>query len=314
MGGDISVDSEPGNGTTFTFTIEVEEGTESKRTYVQSNLVGIENKRILIVDDNATNLRIIRTQLEQWKLKTSSASSAMEALQILSHDQAFDLVITDMEMPEMNGVHLAKAIEERKLQIPVMLLSSVGDESKKKYPHLFVSILTKPVKQQYLWEVIFAELKNQKPGVVEVEKPANLLNESFAIDNPLEILIAEDNLINQKLIVRVLNKLGYQPKLASNGKEAIEMLGAATFEVVLMDVQMPEIDGLEATRLIRENLAYQPFIVAMTANAMAEDREECLKAGMDDYISKPVNLEQLVTSLRKIGQSKTPKEVTIDKL
>jgi len=309
MGGEISVESEPGHGTTFCFTVEVEEGAESKRTYVQNNLVGIEGRRVLVVDDNATNLRILNTQLEQWKLKTILARSASEALQILDQGQGFDLMITDMEMPGMNGVTLAREVKEKNLPLPIILLSSMGDESKKKYPDLFVAILTKPVKQQYLWEVVCKELRNQKSDFVEVEKPAKVLNENFAAENPLDILIAEDNLINQKLILKVLNKLGYSPQLANNGKEAIEMMQVAMYEVVLMDVQMPEMDGLEATRLIRRQMAYQPLIIAMTANATAEDRDECINAGMDYYISKPVNLEELVNLLKQVAQRRTEEKL-----
>ena len=299
MGGEITVESQAGEGTTFSFNVPVKQGEEVRRNYVQSSLAGIENKNALIVDDNLTNLRILKAQLEQWKIRSTSAVSAKEALQILASGVSFDLIVTDMEMPEMNGVDLALKIRELNYGVPVILLSSIGDETKKKYPELFAAILTKPVKQNSLWEVVHAVLKNQKTHLPQPEKSTNLLNEEFAAEHPLDIIIAEDNLVNQKLIVRVLNKLGYQPDLANNGRELVEILTLKRYQVVLMDIQMPEMDGLEATRFIRENFSDQPYIIAMTANAMTEDRENCLAAGMDDYISKPVKLNELVELLKK---------------
>ncbi|MFD2163608.1 two-component regulator propeller domain-containing protein [Paradesertivirga mongoliensis] len=300
MGGEIKVESKIGEGTAFTFSVQTEISSDSVVQYVNLGLVGCDGKRVLVVDDNNTNRKILKIQLEQWNLVPVMAESAIKALSILSKDSDFDLVITDMQMPDMDGVGLSTAIKERYSQLPVILLSSIGDESKKKYPQLFTAILTKPVKQQHLCKVIQMALKNQAQTNVPDQKPANLLSVDFAEHYPLDILIAEDNPINQRLIIRVLNKLGYEPDLANNGKEVIEMLSKHVYELIFMDIQMPEMDGLEATRCIRTDFEKQPVIVAMTANAMAEDREACREAGMDNYLSKPINLEELMVMLQKV--------------
>ena len=181
-------------------------------------------------------------------------------------------------------------------------MSSVGDETRAKYPHLFNAVLTKPIKQNQLFTLVQTELKEQAAGTIkeeEKEKKKSLLTEEFALANPLDILLVEDNLVNQKLAMRILNKLGYNPELANNGREAVEMIKSRNFQVVLMDVLMPEMDGLEATRYIRANFSHQPIIVAMTANALPEDRETCFQAGMNEYISKPINIETLVDILHQ---------------
>jgi CheY-like chemotaxis protein len=210
-----------------------------------------------------------------------------------------------MQMPVMDGAELSALIKETHKQLPIILLSSIGDETKKKYPELFEAILTKPVKQQHLGKVILTALQHQSQQIEPEYQPVNLLNQGFADMYPLNIMVAEDNLINQKMILKVLDKLGYQPQLATNGKEVIKMLDEQYYDLILIDVQMPEMDGLEATRYIRKNCTVQPVIVAMTANAMLEDREECLKAGMDDYISKPLKIESLITILKEMEKHKS---------
>jgi signal transduction histidine kinase/ligand-binding sensor domain-containing protein/CheY-like chemotaxis protein len=301
MGGSITVESEQGVGTTFSFTIKTSESQESIRQYVHFNTVGNEGKKILLVDDNTTNLTILKTQLEQWKLSPTLAISGEQALQILSYHEGFDLVITDMQMPDMDGVQLSQQIKIKQAHLPIVLLSSVGDESRKKYPDLFAAVLNKPVKQQQLYRVIQSAFRpDGMPVTVEAHPSRQVLSEGFAEKYPLRILIAEDNPVNQKLAVRVLNKLGYREiDIATNGKEAIEKLEQQFYEIILMDVQMPEMDGLEATRRIRAMAGERPVIIAMTANAMQGDREECIAAGMDDYIGKPIKLEMMVGMLEK---------------
>ena len=301
MGGGIHVESEFGKGTTFSFDILADVSAQEPQVVTHLDLAGCEGKKILVVDDNATNLRILKVQLEQWKLVPELASSAEQALGLLAGGRLYDLVITDMQMPEMDGVTLSTLIKKNHPKLPIILLSSVGDETRKKYPDLFASILTKPVKQQHLSRVIRKELSQVKETPVPVAPQKTVLDEGFALKYPFKILVAEDNLINQKLIVRVLNKLGYQPQLADNGRIAIEMLTKEFFEIILMDVQMPELDGLETTRRIRSDFERQPRIVAMTANAMVEDREACLNAGMDHYISKPIKLQELIDYLENVS-------------
>jgi len=300
MGGSIAVESQPGVGTSFSFIVKVLVSQQSIRQYVNINLLEHKGKNILVVDDNQTNLIILKNQLEQWKFSPVLASSGSQAIQVLAQQQKFDLVIADMQMPDMDGVQLAKLIKADHAFLPVILLSSIGDESKKKYPELFSAVLNKPIKQQQFSRVLQSVLRGETANITEEQKSNQVLSNDFAREHPLRILVAEDNLVNQKLTVRVLNKLGYQQiVIAQNGIEVIEKFNEQFYDIILMDVQMPEMDGLEATRLIRLKQYQQPVIISMTANAMQSDKEECMKAGMDDYISKPVKLETLVEVLEK---------------
>lgn len=298
MGGTISAESTPDKGTSFRFYINADISTQDLRIHVPCTMAGQEGKRVLVVDDNGTNRRILQVQLVQWKLIPILAASAKEALIILGQNN-FDLVISDMQMPEMDGVELAGLIKQMQPSLPIILLSSIGDETRDKYPHLFSAVLTKPVKQQNLCGVIQGALSVMT--IPQDQKPVqNLLDPGFAVAHPLQILVAEDNLINQKLILRILNKLGYHPNIAENGLEVLALLAENAFDLILMDIQMPEMDGLEATRIIRSNPGHQPIIIAMTANAMQEDKENCLAAGMNDYLSKPVKIELLLNALSNL--------------
>lgn len=300
MGGTIQVTSSSEKGTTFSFNISANASTDSVINYVHFNMDGLQGKRILIVDDNKTNRDVLKTQLLQWKFYPVQAQTGHEALNILA-EQSFDLVISDMQMPEMDGVGLAKCIKEKYQQLPVILLSSIGDEHRRQYEHLFSAILTKPVKQKVLLNAITAEFRKHGKTVMAVEAGDQKLSDAFAKQFPLKILIAEDNMVNQTIAIRTLKKLGYDPGLAENGLRVLEMIDQKHhYDIILMDVQMPEMDGLETTRIIRASRQqHQSVIIAMTANAMTGDKEMCLQAGMDDYISKPVRLEELIKVLEK---------------
>jgi len=300
MGGEIRAESEPGKGSSFIFSIKSKISAKEPLFLPSGIMTELYNKRVLIVDDNQTNLRILEIQLEQWKFVTQLASSAQEALYILTAPKngLFDLVITDMQMPDMDGVELATAIKSLKNPPPVIMLSSIGDETKKIYPDLFASILTKPVKQQRLIKSLQTLFASQKENIESDEQPVAILTEKFAEDYPLSILIAEDNIINQKLIARILLKLGYQINTANDGIQVLESLKKKYFNVILMDVQMPEMDGFEATQAIRDLPIKQPYIIAMTANAMSQDKDECLQIGMNDYIAKPMRLAEIMKILK----------------
>ncbi len=301
MGGEIGVTSEVNTGTTFYFNIKSRASNAVEKSEFSPDSIIIEGKRILVIDDNATNLSILRSQLEYWKLMPVVATSGKEALAILAVEPNFHLVLTDMQMPEMDGVMLAREIKRIHPLLPIILLSSIGDESRSKYPGLFSSVLTKPVKQEQLFKLIQAELKGTKGKVPESEeKKEGQLSDQFASEHPLNILLAEDNLINQKLATRVLNKLGYQLQIANNGKEALEMYKLYGADLILMDIQMPEMDGFEATYAIRNEFEVQPQIVAMTANAMPEDRDRCIDAGMNNYIAKPFKMDELIAILKTV--------------
>jgi signal transduction histidine kinase/ligand-binding sensor domain-containing protein/DNA-binding response OmpR family regulator len=299
MGGDIVVTSSPDVGTTFKFTIKCLVNQAKNASVQTTNRDAIKGKKVLVVDDNSTNRRILQLQLEQWQLAPIMAPDGIEAMRLLENGLAVDLVITDMQMPDMDGILLATAIRSRFKSLPIILLSSIGDDAQKNHPGLFTAVLTKPVKPLHLEKIIIEQFQPSGAGREQAYDAQHTLSKEFAVLKPLNILVAEDNLINQKMILKVLEKLGYQAALAVNGLEVIKMLDAHDYDLILMDVQMPEMDGLEATRQIRKHHKKQPVIIAMTANAMLEDREICIKAGMNDYISKPVKIDTLITMLRE---------------
>jgi CheY-like chemotaxis protein len=178
------------------------------------------------------------------------------------------------------------------------MLSSIGDETKKIHPDLFAIILTKPVKQQRLIKSLQLTFSSHEDNADSEDQQSAILTDSFSINYPLNILIAEDNMINQRLIARILHKLGYQINTANDGIQVLESLKKKDYNVILMDVQMPEMDGFEATQVIRQMSIEQPYIIAMTANAMSNDKDECLQIGMNDYIAKPMRLAEIIKILK----------------
>ncbi len=305
MGGAVEVKSEPGVGSTFSFTITTRAGVQADAP-TSVGMSAHAGKKVLIVDDNLTNRTILKNQLEYWRLEPVLAASGVEALDILSNDSHYDLILTDMQMPFMDGIHLSQTIRDRHPLIPIILLSSIGDELKKNNQQLFTAVMTKPIKQQIMYRHILSGLEHRGRTASDNGTPQPQARGRFAADFPLRILVAEDNEINQQVILYILQKLGYEPTIVANGQLALDAVIAAVaadtfnpFDIVLMDLQMPEMDGLEATRLIRStSLPHQPVIIALTANTMEGDEEECLRAGMDDYLGKPVKLEEVIGKLR----------------
>lgn len=301
MGGDIEVESEQNVGTSFTFTIQLKVGQPVQPPPQPILVSDHAGKRILLVDDNSTNLLILKTQLNQWQLDSTTASSGEEALALLAESPPFQLVITDLHMPGLNGIELARAIKNKQAQLPIILLSSVGEDVHKTSSGLFVNVLTKPIHQHQLYELVHRQLNllNHQPQQTALRPAQPSLSADFSRQHPLSILVAEDYPINQKLIFHLLSKLGYHPHLAQHGLEVLEMLQQHPYDVILMDVQMPEMNGLEATQSIRRQAGPQPIIIAMTANAMKEDEQACRSAGMDDYVTKPILLPILMKALRE---------------
>jgi CheY-like chemotaxis protein/signal transduction histidine kinase len=298
LGGTFGIESWVGEGTVAKFNIPVNTGLHTLRS--NPDMVGLEGKRVLVVEDNATLRNVLREEIAYWKLMPVIADSGAQALEILSHGTGIDLVLAEMQMPEMDGMALSREIRKQHPSLPIILMSTIGDESSKKHPEIFSSVVTKPIRHSILSQHILSALLNKgEVSTINTAPAKPKLTTDFSKKYPLRILIAEDNRMNQKLAMRILGKLGYDPDIAENGKEVLEEVSKRNYDLILMDVQMPEMDGLEATRMIRVCLENQPVIIAMTANAMQGDREECLKNGMDDYISKPVNLEELVILLEK---------------
>ena len=300
MGGTMWAESAgPGRGSTFHFTMrapvaDLPAGTRRDFIGVQPALQG---KHILVVDDNATNRRILALQMAKWGMRVEDTEDPSKALAMLAADR-FDLAIVDMHMPGMDGSALATAARAAGHTLPLVLFSSLG--RREDSDSVFAAALAKPLRQSQLFDCLATLLVHDAaPKVVHAAKPK--IDGTLAARHPLRILLAEDNVVNQKLALRLLQQMGYRADLASNGVEAIESLARQPYDVVLMDVQMPEMDGLEATRRItaRWPNGSRPRIIAMTANAMQGDRETCLAAGMDDYVVKPIRVDALVEALLK---------------
>lgn len=299
MGGEIKVSSEFGRGSTFSFSIRTTAVQESEKAQDTELHVDLRGKKVLIVDDNATNLRILAAQLEKWGLQSVAASSASDGLKLLDDGLMVDMVVTDMQMPEMDGLAFGRLLRQRSGKLPIALLSSIGDDTGIRNPGIFNEVLVKPVKHQHLHKSIARQLKRRGSKNTPSAAADSALSADLSERYPLSILVAEDNLVNQRLALLLLAKLGYQAQIANNGIEAVEMVQKLHYDLVFMDVSMPEMDGFQATRTIRNLPLRQPVIVAMTANAMAEDRDICLKAGMDDYIAKPIRVDLLIEVLVK---------------
>jgi signal transduction histidine kinase/DNA-binding response OmpR family regulator/tetratricopeptide (TPR) repeat protein len=311
MGGTMWVESEgaPGKGSTFRFSIVLRPAPEWEgRPQLQGKQPQLSGRRLLVVDDNLTNQRILALQAQSWGMLPRATSSPLEALEWLNGGEHFDLAILDLQMPEMDGIELADAIRKLEAEgqaarpMPLVLLTSLGGREAARSTEEFQTVLSKPVRQSALFEALMAVLSGQPQPASRPMDERPSLEPGMAARHPLRILLAEDNVVNQKLALRLLSQMGYRADLAANGLEVIQAVERQPYDLILMDVQMPEMDGLEATRHIcaRWPAEHRPRIIAMTANAMQGDRELCLAAGMDDYISKPVRIEQLVNALDQV--------------
>ena len=313
MGGTIGVDSEPGKGSTFWFTARFEK-QPSKGVHLQSR-AGLAGIRCLIVDDNKTNRTIVHHYITSWGLGNGSAENGPRALEVLRQavrdGSPYHLAIVDMQMPEMDGLELARRVKADPdlAGTRLILLTSMGNQHVALMEEAgFRAGLTKPIRQSQLFDCMAEVMADtlaiggEGEGKGKAGEPIgsaavapSARNGTGKRKKQLRILVAEDNTVNQKVAVRMLERLGYRADIAGNGMEALNAVSRIPYDIVLMDCQMPEMDGFEATCHIRtlDGAASHTTIVAMTANALEGDKEKCLAAGMDDYIAKPIRQAEL---------------------
>jgi CheY-like chemotaxis protein len=308
MNGEIGFESSPGKGSTFWFSLPLEkQSIQAPPPGVASTLEGF---RILVVDDNETNREIVHHQVLSWKMRNGSVDNGQKALEALEQAAAsgdpYHLALLDMQMPEMDGLSLARAIKATPsiAKTQLVMLTSLGylPEERRWREAGIAAYLIKPVKESRLFDTLVSVLR----GSTQPRRPAAARHIS---EDPsrrsVRVLVAEDNVVNQKVALRQLQKLGYSADAVANGLEVLQAIKHIPYDLVLMDCQMPELDGYETTRIIRAEEhrkgreARRLHIIAMTANALAGDREECLTAGMDDYISKPVRMEEIDAAISR---------------
>ena len=315
MGGKTWVESEAGKGAVFHFTILVQGAAATVPPAWQSGQPQFAGKRLLVVEDSATNQRILKHRAVQWGLTVEAASNYQEALAAVARAAPFDAALLDLQLPDSDGLTLADEI--RKLptgaHVPLLLLSSVrirGDDTRPLHAGI-CGIVHKPIRPAQLLDALCAAMGVQPQS----EKRAPLVSAfdgNLARRLPLQLLLADDNPINQKVGLSILRKLGYRADIANNGHEVLKALEQKPYDLVFLDVQMPEMDGLEAARQICRQWPREkrPRLVAMTGNALVGDREKCLAAGMDDYISKPIRINDLQLALERWGTGRTAKTGT----
>ncbi|MDY0020366.1 MAG: response regulator [Anaerolineae bacterium] len=316
LGGNMWVESTIGQGSTFHFTVRAQAAPTLVPAHLRQDQPRLRGKRLLIVDTNLTTCKVLTLQTETWGMLPVIATTGEEALGLLRKDPHFDLAIIEAQVGEIDGLTLARAIHKFPGfgALPLVLLTTLGVPVEELPDDLFMATLNKPIKAAQLYEAVTAALSQNGPRILQRKPtfPAPLeLDGQLGKELPLHILLAEDNVSNQDLALLILDRLGYRADLASSGVEVLEALKRQPYDVVLMDVQMPEMDGLEAARRIRQEFPAetQPRIIAMTANALEGDREICLEAGMNDYINKPIRVAEVVAALKRCAL-RTPLEET----
>ena len=299
MGGDLEVTSQVGRGSTFVFTAVLAETGDRRAAGSTPAGVSLTGKSALIVDDNATNRRVLGLLVKKWGMACTEAPTGRRALQLISDGHRFDVAVLDMHMPEMDGTQLALNVRTSPTasDLPLILLSSLHGHLPPEHRALFAATLSKPIRSRVLYETLQAIVAPATTVLAAIETAGGrrCTDAPGAASTPVRILLAEDNPINQRVAQAMLTKLGHRVDTVSNGLEAVEAVRRAAYDIVLMDVQMPQLDGLDATVRIRAETPpdRRPFIVAMTANVLAEDRAACAAAGMDAYLAKPVQIQEL---------------------
>lgn len=307
MGGRIWVESKENYGSSFHFTANFpidDKAVKDDLMEVKSELSG---KRLLIVDDNTNTCRILALQTQTWSMTTTTVSSPDEALQCLNNKgEQFDAALLDMHMPAMDGLDLAMIIRKSHTakNLPLILLSSLSQRSPEEKETMtqagITGILSKPIKQSRLLNILLDTFSNRSELFLKQnQNRKSPFDRKMAEGHPLKILLADDHPTNQQMGKMILARLGYQVDIVSNGREALDALETNTYDLILMDIEMPQMDGVEATIEIRRRWGNAgPRIIAVTANAMHGDRDRYIEAGMDDYVSKPIRIEALVVALK----------------
>ena len=314
MGGAITVRSEVGQGTEFAVDLPLKPAEQPPISVTNPPSASVVRGRTaMIVDDNATNLRVLDLHLRCFGMATIQANGAAEALRLLASAVQPDIVILDMQMPGISGVDLARQLraQPRGRAIPLILFSSLHVSrsvlSEMDGDDLFSACLMKPIKPSALLEAVESVLQPGQAMSGPAPAPGGApLSIRLADEIPLRILVVDDHPTNRKFCAAALRKLGFEPEMAASGQEAVDVARRTVLDVVLMDIEMPDMDGIEATARIR-NLGPKvgrPFMVALTANAIAGDREKYLAAGMDDYVSKPIEIGELIRALRAAAEAR----------
>ncbi len=307
MDGRIWVESEAGKGSTFYFTVKLRtSGIGKTKLYVRGQIPELKNSRVLIVDDNETNRHIFTLQFESWGMIPFTAKSGQEALAIIEEDEEpFDLAVIDMQMPTMDGLELGRAVKAMpfKGEVPMIMLTSLGKINKLP-TDVFDAQLSKPIKLAELFEEVLrviAEARSRRNNLAD-----HNIDKNLSVKLPMRILLAEDNVTNQDLVITLLSKMGYKIDAVENGRKVLEMMERKKYDIILMDIQMPVMNGMEATKAICEKYPEEerPSIIAITANAMPGDRERYLNAGMVDYLPKPIKFKDVQNVLIKWGKKK----------
>ncbi len=303
MGGRIWVESKNTEGSIFYFTLQVTI-SDAPKSLFEPKIELLQGQHILVVDDNTNNQRILNHLLHSWNCSTSTVGSGEKALAWLQHDNKCDVVIIDRYMPEMDGIQLAEAIHEipERQELPLIALTTIDEleNNLELTKQLFQASICKPIKQAHLLNMlnyVFTGVKNKRH--VKTTK----IDTSLAERLPLNILLAEDDIINQKISLLTLEKMGYSVDIANNGVEVLDALKERTYDIILMDLHMPQMDGLTASKLIVEKYPVRPKIIATTASAMYNVRKQCVEAGMDDYMTKPLQWRNLEAILEKWGNT-----------
>ncbi len=303
MGGEIWAESLEGHGSTFHFTMFVDVAAMPPRLPHRHPEQPMLAKRVaLVLDDNRRSREIVQDQLGYWGMSVVAAANAIEADACLDRQLHCDLAIIDQQMPDQSGLDFVASLRRRRPILPIILLRTVDDNlTRNGASHLDrVMVLTKPVKPHELYAAVVTLLTATVAGPRTGGLPVQTIDADLGRRHPLRILLAEDNIVNQKVALRLLQRLGYDADVAMNGAEAVQLSEQQCYDMVLMDIQMPEMDGLEATRHIRAAVDRpQPHIIAMTAAAMQVDRDQCIEAGMDDFLSKPTRLEDIQEAIQR---------------